>query len=179
MTILIRLSSLIILTSTVNILINLQNKPEWLKEPDKRWEETICSPTYGAWGTIQGCRLNAKISPYEYPQTCWVYMGENIEKYNKCDIVFNQPTRTHRVLLVILFALLFFMLDFLFGGYPFLFFRILFYSFLFFPLLFLIELKLYFVHKEGFHPLRIFDFIYLSAINSIRNHQFLASFVKN
>lgn len=125
MVILLKISGIIFLTSILNFFVKNVGKYEFLKQDDTRWDETICVPTYGAWGTIEGCRLNANVSPYDEPRDCWVYMGGNEGGKEYCSIIFSRPMVVSLYGYFILYYLLFMILNIFGGGYPFLLVKIL------------------------------------------------------
>ena len=164
-----QIPQIIFTLSLINLLIHLSNNSDFFKEFDSNWKETECIPTYGKWGTIDGCKKEDKVSPYDDSKTCWIYILHNKENFNHCEIVFIQPLKTSKFFTGILMFLIFYLFNLVFCGYPLIFLRIVFYIIIFIPILFFIELKLFFVHNEGFHLSRIFLFLYYSSKNSFEN----------
>lgn len=107
--------SLVTLSSIINLIINISPESNYFTQLDSNWAETECVPTYGAWGTIEGCKIKAKVSPYDEIKKCWVYIGRDDRKY--CEIIFDKPLQVHSFLSALMYGCIFMIFDVIFFGY--------------------------------------------------------------
>lgn len=141
--------NIVLFSSAINILFYISSDNETLRELDTNWKETICTPTYGYWATIEGCILKANISPYHEDKICWIYLGEPVIKnfkYNTCDIIFTKPTRRYFLVNWGIYICIFKIFNIFFFGFPFTFLRCFIDIIIIFPLLVHYEYTLY---KKG------------------------------
>ena len=177
MTILLNIISLILLSSFINLLLNISENADIMTDFDTNWIQTDCIPTYGAWGTIEGCMLKDKVSPFIQPKKCWVFMGNTLLSKNKiCDIKFEQPLKSHYILTMAMVICVFKIFDIIFGGYPLLMMKCFICVSLYFPILLIYEIKFHIQQKDKFSFTRILKFLTHISVCALKEHNFLENF---
>ncbi len=150
--------NIVFFSTMINVIFYLSKDNENLKELDSNWKETTCIPTYGYWGTIEGCKLKDKVPPYYEPEVCWVYVGEPVIKntqVNKCDITFKKPTRRYFLINWAIYLCIFKIFNCLFFRIPAYLLKCILDSFILFPILLQYEYHLHKTEKSYFSIKRI------------------------
>ncbi len=152
--------------SLLNITWKLSNQYDSLKMFDSNWTTTTCIPSYGYWGTIEGCSIKANVSPYDDEKICWV-------KTNNCEIKFNEPLRMHTIALVLIMICCIKIIDIFLFGYLILFFGIIVNTIFFGPMLLMYEIKLHIFDDEDLCFKRPFQFIFMMTYDVLRDYSLI------
>jgi len=152
------LIKLIVLSTACSIINDLSEHSEFLKMDDHNFKKTICVPTYGSWGTVEGCSEKANVSPYDEPKVCWIYQGSPIKKYKRCQIIFEKPIKTHIILNVLSGLTILKIIDIFFGGFIFVTIQLIGEILFNFPIILYVEIYFHLKKESTFSIYRIIQY---------------------
>lgn len=155
----------------LSFILHYLNNIDIFKVDDTNWKETDCVGTYGAWSTIEGCKLiSEKVSPYTEDKKCWIHLYDTIQ-HKYCEIIFKQPLKIHYITTIFKLVFVFLFVNILLGGYLWL--AMVYFVFIFLHLFITIYYEYYYSRKynEKMNFQRVLYFLREVIKNDLKNYK--------